>query len=61
MLVSAWQEMDSARYGKYKFSINLVMRKRVWTGLTDWQQRAKNITDYQQNEEKITDYRQEKF
>ena len=27
MLVNAGQEIDSARDGKYKFSINLVMRK----------------------------------
>ena len=27
MLVNAEQEMDSARYCKYKFSLNLVMRK----------------------------------
>ena len=31
--------------------------KRVWMGLTDWRQRAKNTTDYRQNEKKITDYR----
>ena len=43
-------EMNSARYGKYKF------RKKVWMGLTDQRQKAKDITDYRQNEKKITDY-----
>lgn len=27
--------------------------RRVWMGLTDWLQTAKNITNYQQNEKKI--------